>query len=190
MTKKIDFYFDFISPYSFLAHKKIINLNDRSKFNYKAILLGGLHNLSGILAKFQLKRPARRAVTFLLYDHIGGVNTMLHTLSNQACLVTVQQREPSHVMRIISQYKVQVLPASPTFLNLILLSEVWKQYNLKTLALIQKNHRLSNLPIDLLMRCSSSRCDSQDFLCRLQRYHRLDLHNPARSMEPAPGPKC
>ena len=50
MTKKIDFYFDFISPYSFLAHKKIINLNDRSKFNYKAILLGGLHNLGGITA--------------------------------------------------------------------------------------------------------------------------------------------
>ncbi len=50
MTKKIDFYFDFISPYSFLAHKKIINSNDRSKFNYKAILLGGLHNLGGITA--------------------------------------------------------------------------------------------------------------------------------------------
>ncbi len=50
MTKKIDFYFDFISPYSFLAHKKIINSNDRNKFNYKAILLGGLHNLSGITA--------------------------------------------------------------------------------------------------------------------------------------------
>ena len=50
MTKKIDFYFDFISPYSFLAHKKIINSNDREKFNYKAILLGGLHNLGGITA--------------------------------------------------------------------------------------------------------------------------------------------
>ena len=50
MTKKIDFYFDFISPYSFLAHKKIINSNERSKFNYKAILLGGLHNLGGITA--------------------------------------------------------------------------------------------------------------------------------------------
>ena len=50
MTKKIDFYFDFISPYSFLAHKKIINLNNRSKFNYKAVLLGGLHNLGGITA--------------------------------------------------------------------------------------------------------------------------------------------
>ena len=50
MTKKIDFYFDFISPYSFLAHKKIINSYDRRRFNYKAILLGGLHNLSGITA--------------------------------------------------------------------------------------------------------------------------------------------
>ncbi len=50
MTKKINFYFDFISPYSFLAHKKIINLNKRDKFNYNAILLGGLHNLGGITA--------------------------------------------------------------------------------------------------------------------------------------------
>ena len=50
MTKKIDFYFDFISPYSFLAHKKIISSNNRNKFNYKAILLGGLHNLGGITA--------------------------------------------------------------------------------------------------------------------------------------------
>ena len=50
MTKSIDFYFDFISPYSYLAHKKIINLNLRNIFNYKAILLGGLHNLHNIKA--------------------------------------------------------------------------------------------------------------------------------------------
>ena len=50
MTKTIDFYFDFISPYSYLAHKKIIHLNKRDKFNYKPILLGGLHNLGGITA--------------------------------------------------------------------------------------------------------------------------------------------
>ena len=48
MTKSIDFYFDFISPYSYLAHKKIINLNLRNFFNYKAILLGGLHNLAEV----------------------------------------------------------------------------------------------------------------------------------------------
>ena len=50
MNKLIDFYFDFISPYSYIAHKKIIELNLRDNFNYKAILLGGLHNLGKITA--------------------------------------------------------------------------------------------------------------------------------------------
>ena len=52
MTKSIDFYFDFISPYSFIAHKKIKYLNQNNKLNikYKPILLGGLHNLNGITA--------------------------------------------------------------------------------------------------------------------------------------------
>ena len=52
MTKSIDFYFDFISPYSFIAHKKIKSLNQNNilNINYKPILLGGLHNLGGITA--------------------------------------------------------------------------------------------------------------------------------------------
>lgn len=49
MIKLIDFYFDFISPYSYLAYKKINNLNNIN-VNYKPILLGGLHKLSGITA--------------------------------------------------------------------------------------------------------------------------------------------
>ena len=48
MTKEIDFYFDFISPYTYLAHKKIQSLPKNIKINYKPILLGGLHNLEGI----------------------------------------------------------------------------------------------------------------------------------------------
>ena len=52
MIKSIDFYFDFISPYSFLAHKRIrkIENEEKIKFIYKPILLGGLHNLIGITA--------------------------------------------------------------------------------------------------------------------------------------------
>ena len=50
MNKTIDFYFDFISPYSYIAHKKIIKLDLRKNFKYKAILLGGLHNLGNITA--------------------------------------------------------------------------------------------------------------------------------------------
>ena len=59
MTKEIDFYFDFISPYTYLAHKNIKTLPKNIKINYKPILLGGLHKLQGITApafiKFKLK---------------------------------------------------------------------------------------------------------------------------------------
>ncbi len=52
MTKSLDFYFDFISPYSFIAYKKLKLLNNfhEININYKPILLGGLHKLSGITA--------------------------------------------------------------------------------------------------------------------------------------------
>ena len=59
MTKSIDFYFDFISPYSFLAYKKIkiIDGKEKLKINYKPILLGGLHKLGGITAPaFNLRK--------------------------------------------------------------------------------------------------------------------------------------
>jgi len=57
MNKTIDFYFDFISPYSFLAHKriKILEEQEKVKFIYKPILLGGLHNLAGITAPALIK---------------------------------------------------------------------------------------------------------------------------------------
>ena len=50
MIRPFDFYFDFVSPYSFLAHKEIRKLENRSavKIRYKPVLLGGLHNLHGI----------------------------------------------------------------------------------------------------------------------------------------------
>ena len=61
MSSYIDFYFDVISPYSYIAHKKIQKINENRKitFNYKPILLGGLHNLAGISApafnKYKIK---------------------------------------------------------------------------------------------------------------------------------------
>jgi 2-hydroxychromene-2-carboxylate isomerase len=61
MNSYIDFYFDVISPYSYIAHKKIQKIKKSQKviFNYKPILLGGLHNLAGISApafnKYKMK---------------------------------------------------------------------------------------------------------------------------------------
>ena len=61
MTKSVDFYFDFISPYSFLAYKKFKSLDKKNKIkvNYKPILLGGLHKLGGIVAPAFNKRKMK-----------------------------------------------------------------------------------------------------------------------------------
>ena len=58
MSNHIDFYFDIISPYAYIAHKKILKINNVN-FKFKPILLGGLHNLTGITApafnKYKMK---------------------------------------------------------------------------------------------------------------------------------------
>ena len=64
MTKSIDIYFDFISPYSYLAHKKIKNfkVNKDISFNYKPVFVGGLHNLQGIIAPAFIKHKLKHMI--------------------------------------------------------------------------------------------------------------------------------
>ena len=61
MSKSIDFYFDFVSPYSYLAHKQIRKIEEEEsiKVNYKPIFLGGLHNLIGITAPAFINSKAK-----------------------------------------------------------------------------------------------------------------------------------
>jgi len=65
MIRSIDFYFDFISPYSYLAHKKIqvIKKEKNIIFNYKPILVGGLHNLQGITAPAFIKPKLKHMIS-------------------------------------------------------------------------------------------------------------------------------
>ena len=64
MIKPFDFYFDFVSPYSFLANKEIRKIEDRIKIKitYKPMLLGGLHNLHGIKAPAFIPAKAKHMV--------------------------------------------------------------------------------------------------------------------------------
>ncbi|MDA9853228.1 2-hydroxychromene-2-carboxylate isomerase [Candidatus Pelagibacter sp.] len=62
MTKEIDFYFDFISPYSYLAHQKIKSIRNVN-FNYKPVLVGGLHNLQGITAPAFIKPKLKHMIS-------------------------------------------------------------------------------------------------------------------------------
>ncbi|MDA9108619.1 2-hydroxychromene-2-carboxylate isomerase [Candidatus Pelagibacter sp.] len=62
MTKEIDFYFDFISPYSYLAHQKIKSIKNIN-FNYKPVLVGGLHQLQGITAPAFIKHKLKHMIS-------------------------------------------------------------------------------------------------------------------------------
>ena len=78
MTKSIDFYFDFISPYSYLAHKKIKVFKEKGiSFNYKPILVGGLHNLQGITApafnKPKLNHMIQDCILFAKKDNFNFI---------------------------------------------------------------------------------------------------------------------
>jgi len=56
MIKTFEFYFDFASPYSFIAHKRIRKLENENsiKIKYMPVLLGGLLKLAGAKANVEI----------------------------------------------------------------------------------------------------------------------------------------
>lgn len=95
-----------------------------------------IHDFVLILEKFQTLRPAQKTLLFLLFDHIGGINTLLHVLANGGCAVIPLDRSPESVADAIAKHRVQVLPTSPTFLTLLLLSGVHQRYDLSSLEVV------------------------------------------------------
>ena len=92
-----------------------------------------VNDFTTLLEKFKARRFALTTLNFLLFDHIGGVNTLFHTLSNGGKLVFTKERTPEFICRQIEKHKVELLPVSPTFLNLLLISEAYKNFDLSSL---------------------------------------------------------
>jgi acyl-CoA synthetase (AMP-forming)/AMP-acid ligase II len=63
-----------------------------------------------------------RTLNFLLFDHIGGLNTLLHTLYNGGTVVALAERTVGAVLEACRRHKVELLPATPTFLRMLLMS--------------------------------------------------------------------
>ncbi len=95
-----------------------------------------LHDLSFLMEKFRQAGKRLSTVTFLLFDHIGGFNTMMHSLSSGSLIVTLKDRSPEEVCSLIERYNIELLPVSPTFINMILLSHAYEHYDLSSLKII------------------------------------------------------
>lgn len=98
----------------------------------KAALL----SLPRLLGDFRASSRPRRTLQFMALDHIGGVNTLFRTLIGGGTVVTEPQRTPKHACEAIDRHGVQVLPTTPTFLNMLLLSGAHEDHDLSSLELI------------------------------------------------------
>jgi len=96
-----------------------------------------IHDADRLLEPFRKKRARKhRILIFLLFDHIGGLNTLFNALATGALMVVPHSRDADVVAKAIEQHKVNLLPASPTFLNLLLISGAPRQYDLSSLRFI------------------------------------------------------
>lgn len=114
------------------GHPGLVFFSSGSTGESKAVV----HDVLPLLAKFRVQRKSWRMITFLLFDHMGGLNTLLYILSNTGCIVALPSRQPEVVCAMIEQYRVEALPVSPTFLNLLLLSGAYEKYSLDSLQIV------------------------------------------------------
>jgi acyl-CoA synthetase (AMP-forming)/AMP-acid ligase II len=95
-----------------------------------------LHDFGRLVVKFEKRRQALRTLNFLLFDHWGGLNTLLHCLANGSPVVLPENRTPEEICRLMELHAVELLPASPTFLNMLLLSKAYADRDFSALRLI------------------------------------------------------
>ncbi|NDJ26471.1 long-chain fatty acid--CoA ligase [Campylobacter sp. MIT 12-8780] len=111
-----------------------------------------VHNLTTLCASFLHKKPKKLCVLlFLMFDHIGGLNTLLNSLAMGACAVALKNRKDIKALALaIEKYKISLLPASVSLLNLMLLSGVKDEFDLSSLRMI--SYGTEKMPDSLLVR--------------------------------------
>jgi acyl-coenzyme A synthetase/AMP-(fatty) acid ligase len=83
---------------------------------------GILHDFNQVTEKFRKQRTPVVAIPFLMIDHFGGINTILAITSSLGTVVTVADRSVANICAAIEKYKVELLPATPSFLTLMMAS--------------------------------------------------------------------
>jgi acyl-coenzyme A synthetase/AMP-(fatty) acid ligase len=144
------------------SHKMIDSLIEKSNAGLVLFSSGTtgkpkamIHNLDNLINSYKDKKEkSMNMLVFLMFDHIGGLNTIFNALSMGACLIIPKNRDAKNICELIEKYKIMVLPSSPTFLNLILISGEYEKYDLKTLRMI--TYGTEAMPESLLLKLKAS----------------------------------
>ena len=95
-----------------------------------------LHDLNIFFERYSKLRPAYKTLNFLLFDHIGGLNTLFHTLFNKGQVIIPYSRTVPEVINDIEKYNVELLPTTPTFLRMLTMDQDLNAKRLKSLKVI------------------------------------------------------
>lgn len=95
-----------------------------------------LLDLDRLLDTTRVERKSFVTLAFLLFDHIGGINTMINILGQGGTIVVPQDRTIATTGALIEAHNISLLPTSPTFLKMLLMSDAVSKYDLTSLELI------------------------------------------------------
>ncbi len=110
-----------------------------------------IHDLDKLVESYKnRKEKSINTIIFLSFDHIGGIDTIFRQISIGGTLTIPDNRNPDTICELIEKYRVNVLPTSPTFLKLLLISEIYKKYNLTSLKIIA--YGAESMPESLLQK--------------------------------------
>lgn len=140
------------------SHNMIDNLREKNSSGLVLFSSGStgkpkamVHNLDTLIDSFKDKKEkSMNMLVFLMFDHIGGLNTVFNALCMGACLIIPKIKDAKTICELIEKYKIMVLPSSPTFLNFILISEEYKNYDLSSLRMI--TYGTETMPQSLLLK--------------------------------------
>lgn len=140
------------------SHNMIDNLREKNSSGLILFSSGStgkpkamIHNLDTLIDSFKYKKEkSMNMLVFLMFDHIGGLNTVFNALCMGACLIIPKIKDAKTICELIEKYKIMVLPSSPTFLNLILISQEYKNYDLSSLRMI--TYGTETMPESLLLK--------------------------------------
>ncbi|MEP4293240.1 MAG: fatty acid--CoA ligase family protein, partial [Rhizobiaceae bacterium] len=95
-----------------------------------------LLDLDQLLETTRRERKSFTTLAFLLFDHIGGINTMINILGQGGTIVVPRDRTIAATASLIEAHRISLLPTSPTFLKMLLMSSAAEKYDLSSLELI------------------------------------------------------
>jgi len=116
---------------------------------------GMLHSLPDLLERYQQVTLRDDCTLQLLpIDHIGGLDAALRCLCAGSTLIIPEAQTPDAAAQAIEKYNVNILPASPTFLNLMLIKGLTQKYDCSSVEIVA--YGAEPMPQPLLQRLAEA----------------------------------